>query len=112
MNVNAMIIKALEGFGYPVVYGTYTGEATTYISFGYETYPDDYANDAPEHEVYLIDVHLFCPREMDTVKLCAQIKRALADAGLEYPGMLDAEDEDGKHFVFETKAVGGTDGAD
>jgi hypothetical protein len=90
--------------GYPVAQGTYTGTATTYITFNYTTNPECFAGDVPDAEVYLIQVHLIAPATLNTTTLQKTIKDLLANAGYIYPSMVPASDDPAEqHLVFETE---------
>lgn len=101
----------LEPLGLPVAQTTYTGKEPVYIVFNYATVPEMYADDGPQYERYLIQVHLFAPVAVNTRKTERGIKRALLDAGYQYPSTVDASDDTRgasgatRHRVFETETV-------
>lgn len=112
MSVAEDLRQALAFAGLPIAYGTYMGAAETYLVFNYTTMPTHFADDAPLHERYLIQVHLFAPLENNTTALERQIKRALADNEFDYPSTVDASDESRqgnagatRHLVFETEKM-------
>lgn len=104
MSVASDLRTLLLTLGYPVAQGTYTGTATTYITFNYTTYPSLFASDEPNAEVYQIMVHLIAPATLNTTSLQKTIKDLLAANGYPYPSTVDASDDPKKqHIVFETE---------
>lgn len=104
MSVASDLRTLLLTLGYPVAQGTYTGTATTYITFNYTTNPECFAGDEPDAEVYLIMVHLIAPATLNTTLLQKTIKDLLMNAGYPYPTMIDASDDPTEqHLVFETE---------
>ena len=80
--------------------------------FNHNTFGDDYGNNVPQHERALIQVHLFCPHEFNSVSSRKSIKMALLGAGFTYPNMTDASDKEGQHWVFECQSAEGVDYGD
>lgn len=78
--------------------------------FNYDTLGADFADDAPGHERYLVQVHLYAPRTFDASERVRRTKRALADAGFTWPDTVNASDADGQHIVFECEYAEGIDG--
>lgn len=105
MNINRTIIKALAPMGLPVVSSERRTEEPRHIVFNYTSVPDNFGDDAPQHERYLIQIHLFCPSALNTMALRKQIKQLLFESGFTFPNMTDASDEDGQHWVFECEMV-------
>ena len=106
MTINERIIAALN-YGDPVKPNIYTGTADRYFTFNYNTIPDDFADDAPGHERYFIQVHFVCPLNYDSVSRRAEIKTKLFAAGFTWPNVTDATDEDGQHWIFECEYAEG-----
>lgn len=102
MNVALALRNALSGLSLPVYQNEYTGENPVYFVFNISTVPDDFADDNPQHERAVVQLHLFCPISQNTTELRGQVKRALVDAEFDYPSLTDATDEDGQHVVFGT----------
>lgn len=105
MTIDKTIRTALAPFGYEVYHNTYTGTDDTYFVFNYDVVPDDYGNDSPEENTYLIQVHLYSLLTFNTISLAKQVKLALERAGFTYPEQTDASDEDNQHLVFECEGV-------
>jgi hypothetical protein len=113
-NVLAVIVDALSPLGDPVRFGEFapdSGGATPerYYTLNYTTLGDDFADDEPQQERALVQVHFFCPLTYDHVNRVRETKRALTAAGLSYPEVIADADEDGQHIIFETEWVGGVD---
>lgn len=105
MTVNEAIIRALEGFGDPVVPGLYTGDATRYYTFNYDLLPTQFADNRPIFERALIQVHLITPLSYNSVRRRNETRKALVAAGLGWPDTIDASDGDIQHFVFECETI-------
>lgn len=105
--VNKKIRDALSPFGYPVSWGEHIGSEPQYYSFNYSTFGIDFADDAPNHERYLVQVHFYCPRTFDPEQLSEDTKHALFAAGFTWAEMTDASVEDGRHLVFECEIAEG-----
>ena len=112
MSVAEELRDALAFTGLPMAQTTYTDNAASYLVFNYTTMPDHFADDAPQYERYLIQVHLVTPLALNTTALERQIKRALAAHDFAYPSTVDASDESRqgnagatRHLVFETEKV-------
>lgn len=101
MTVDAQIKAALDPFGDPVENSVFHGKEKQYYTFNYTTRGTDYGDDAPQHEVYLIQVHFFSPLNSNVTQRVKKTKQALYNAGFTYPETVDSTDEDGRHIVFE-----------
>lgn len=101
MSMNRKIIDTLLPLGLPTQPDQYTGEAKTYFVFNCTSLPDDFGDNAPQHERYLVQVHLFAPDTLNTLDIRKQCKQLLFAAGFTFPAMVDASNEDGQHWVYE-----------
>ena len=110
MTIESRIRTALASFEHKVYPDTYNGSDKTYFVFNYNTIPDDFGCNQPQHERALIQVHLFCPHGFNSVQLRKDVKLALLHAGFTYPYTTNASDEDGQHWVFEFQVAEATDG--
>lgn len=81
----------------------------TYFVFNYSTYGADYADDDPNAERYLVQVHLYAPLASSTSGIIKQAKKALHDSGCLWPETQNASDNAGRHIVLETEYVSGVD---
>ena len=107
MSINSLLKAALEPI-VPTEADTYEGKQGTYITFDYQSIPDDWGDDEPGCERFLIPVHLFAPTGADTVQTRRTIKRVLVAAGTTWPSMVNASDKDGQHLVLECEIVQAT----
>ncbi len=99
--------NALAGLGMPCAQGSYGGAETPYFVFNANIIPDNYADNEPQHERILVQLHLFAAMTLDTTTLRKEIKLAVQAAGFSYPSEEDVSDEDGQHVVFELEGVQG-----
>jgi hypothetical protein len=109
MSVNKVIRDALLPFGAPVEFEVFQGQEDAYFTFNYSSSGDDFGDDDPQHERYLVQVHYFCPLSENCVALMDKVKRALRCAGCTWPEVENASDEDGRHIVFECELARGVD---
>ncbi len=109
MSIESRIKTALASFGYPTYPNIYTGSEPNYFTFNHNTFGADYGENKPQHEIALIQVHLICPNDFDSVATRKTIKKKLFEAGFGYPEMTDASDDTGQHWVFECQAAEGVD---
>lgn len=111
MSVASDVIAAVAFTGYPVQQVGYDGENATYFALNMSAYPANFADDAPQHDRWLVQLHLFAPFTLNTTVLCRQIRAALFAAGYSYPSLVDASEttraSDGteQHVVFEFEAT-------
>lgn len=113
MSIEATIRTALTPIVPIVKPNVYTGSEPEYIVFNYTELPDDFADDAPQHVRYLIQVHWFVPwRDNNGVAINSgvkkkRIKQALFSADFTYPSVVNASEKDYQHFVFEMEGCDG-----
>lgn len=112
MTINQKIINALKPYGMPVVPDHYNGKEKRYIEFNL---CDDtgtiFADEKPEFDVVLIQVHLFLPREEDYLELKKQIRQSLCEAGFCYADITQIVEPEPtnecpygiRHLTFETE---------
>lgn len=101
MSINSEIINALSSLSLPVCPDVYNGTADEYITFNYFSQGDDFADNAPQYERYLVQVHYICPAGTNSLAKRLLIKQYLLAAGFTWPSVTDASDVDGQHWVFE-----------
>lgn len=108
MTVDAALKNALDGFGFPVEKSVYMGKEKTYFTFNYATYGNNFADDAPQNETYLVQVHFFAPLGGNILKQVKNVKKALFNNDFTWAETTDATDENGRHIVFECETTKGT----
>lgn len=112
MSINSELISALTPI-IPVVkpdaYRPLPNEtpATEYIVFNYTELPTLHADNEPHAMRYLVQVHYFCPWNVNPSSKKKRIRQALHGAGFTYPSTTNASDDDGQHFVFEAEYLDG-----
>ncbi len=109
MSIEKRLDTALSSFGYPVEANSYAGDDEKYFTFTLDTFGGDHGDNKPQHEIALIMVHFFCPKNFNSVATRKIIKKKLYDAGFGYPAARDASDATGQHWVFECEAAEGVD---
>ena len=115
MSVAGEICAAVAFTGYPCAQVSYDGEAETYFVFRLDSFPDDFADDEPQHDRCLVQLHLFAPFTLNSTQLRRQIRAAIHGAGFTYPSVVDAsagvrtEDGTEQHLVFEFETATGVD---
>lgn len=101
MSAAERITAALAPLGLDTDNGISRSEADEYIVFRADTLPTGYADDRPQYERALVQVHYYAPAAGSASAVTERIKRALFDAGFTWPAVTDASDADGRHLVFE-----------
>lgn len=109
MSVNAIIMKVLPPFGYPVVPEIYTGNEKYYITFNrVADAAKRFADNEPGCTVVHIQVHFFMPLLENSVqtnhlRTTREIREALFKAGFTYPEVtiLIEPENNVKHVVLE-----------
>lgn len=108
-NIAEEIKSLLDPIGLPVAQTSYTGKADTYIVFNFQIIPSLFADDRPQYNRYLIQVHLYAPITQSTTALEREIVERLFAAGYTWPSRMDASDEErsstgaARHIVLETE---------
>ncbi len=105
MSIASTVRDALAFTSYPVAQNLYTGAESRYFVFNYQTVPLAHADDSPDYERVLMQVHLYCPNTMNTMTLKKQVKDALENAGFTYPSSENVGDETAQHIVFECEGL-------
>jgi hypothetical protein len=105
MSIDDRIMGAVASTGYPCAANIYTGTAQAYFVFDYIVLPDDFADDDPQHERHLVQLHFFAPHTLNTVAIRKNI-RDLIQAAFMRPSETPAHDEKKQHYVFEFEDTG------
>lgn len=106
MSINSVLVTALTPITTAIEPDVYKGSATEYFTFNYETSGDEFADNTPQHERYLMQVHYCCPSEKNSLANRVLIKQYLLAAGFTWPRVTPASDEKGQHWVFECEYLG------
>ncbi len=94
-------------YGENVFPDVFVGLAEEYVVYNYSTIPEVYAERAPRAARYLIQVHLYSPREKNPTAAIQALDRALWDAGFTWPSVTDASDAEGQHHVLQCEGCDG-----
>lgn len=109
MSVEARVKAALDPFGDPVekslLYAAAGDCPSRYYTFSCTSFGDDYGDDEPGCERWLVSVHLFAPLGESCLQQVRETKGTLFRAGFTWPQCTDATDQDGQHYVFECETV-------
>lgn len=105
MSIESRLKKILGMFGDPVENGAYHGKATRYWTFNISTHGANFADDMPQDEICLVQIHLFAPRTFNHLNYIRAAKVALANDGFIWPEVTDLSDDEGRHIVLETARV-------
>jgi hypothetical protein len=115
VSIEEMVRGAVAFTGYPCAKTSYDGDACAYFVFRMDAIPENHADDMPQHDRWLLQLHLFAPFTQNTRALRKQLREAISDAGFTYPAMVDASEtvraSDGteQHLVFEFEVAAGVD---
>ena len=107
ISIDERLQDALTPLGYPVSPNLYEGDELEYIVTNYQTIPEVYAERAPHAARYLIQVHYLLPTGENPNDALQAIARALWEAGCTWPGVVNAGDDEGQHYVLECEAADG-----
>lgn len=107
MSLNRKIISVVQPVVGVCVADTYeAGLQETYSTFNYTEIPDGMADNAPHALVCSVQVHLYLPKDVNSLAMRRQLRRAIADTeGFTAPVVTNASDSDGQHFVYEFDAL-------
>lgn len=106
MSIEASIKAAVASTGYPCAANIYTGAETTYFAFNYTILPTNYADDEPQHDKYLVQVHFYAPHVLNTATIRKTI-RGLIKTAFDAPTEMPAHDEKNQHYVYEFEVTDG-----
>lgn len=114
MSIASRIIEAVSFTKLPCVQVSYNGNEETYFTFNLQAIPSAFADDSPDADIWLIQLHLYAPFTLDTTKLRRRVRNAIHNAGFTYPDLTDASsgirstDGTEQHIVFEFEDATGT----
>ena len=106
MSMESNIRAAVEPLGPPCAANIYTGSAEAYFVFNYQVIPDNFADNEPQHERYLVQLHLYAPHTFNTESLRKSVRQTVQNAFMR-PTELNASDEIKQHYVFEFEVEDG-----
>ena len=106
--MEASIKAAVASTGYPCGTNVYTGTETTYFVFNYTVLPDNFADNEPQHERYLVQLHFFAPHILNTDTVRKTI-RGLIKTAFAAPTEMNASDKTNQHYVYEFEVLDGAD---
>lgn len=107
MTIDEVLAATLAPLVPGIAPNEYTGQELEYAVWNYNILPSVFADSKPEAARYLLQVHWFLPHSVNPAAKRTQICQALRAAGFTYPGVVNASDKDGQHYVFECEYVDG-----
>lgn len=109
MSLNRKIISVVQPIVGVCVADTYDGGLQeTYSTFNYTEMPEGMADNAPHALRCSVQVHLYLPKDVNSLALRRELRRAIAaQRGFTAPVVTNASDNDGQHFVYEFDALEG-----
>lgn len=98
------VVRPIVGVCVPDSYEA--GEQDIYSTFNYTELPDGMADNAPHALLCSVQVHLYLPRDYNSISMRADLRRAICfTEGFSAPSVTNASDSDGQHFVYEFQAL-------
>ena len=113
MDIDEIIKAAIEPLVPVCVIDVYGGEAEEFVVYTYTETPTDIGDDEPHAIRYTVTLHWIFPwrpgitASAEVKEKKRQIKRALVAAGLSYPTVSSAGDDQWAELVFETEYIDG-----
>lgn len=105
MSVAADIRTAMAALGYPVAQNSYQGDEKTYFVFNLQRIPANFADDIPQTDRVLIQLHLYAPITFSTTEIEQTVRRILFSMGYDFPVTENVSDRESQHIVFETEVL-------
>lgn len=109
MTLNQRLIGALEPLGLPVVPDVDTQHRPRCLVFNYDLLPTQAADNRPIWYRALVQIHLYLPLKENSLAIRSKVAQALTGAGMTWPEVVDATDEETQHKVFECETLIGKD---
>lgn len=107
MSIYSLLQSILEPIVPVVVPDTYEGDANEYVEYNMIDIPVFIGDNEPEFIRHMITIKWYSPKNGNPNLKKKLICRAIRDAGMTYPTVVDLSDEVGRCFAFETEAVDG-----
>lgn len=89
----------------PLFPNVYTGKELSYLVYNYYVIPEVFADSAAHAARYSIQLHLYLPHKTNPNETKLSIIGACVSNGFTFPGMTNASDGEGQHYVFEFEYV-------
>lgn len=106
--LDSKIRAAVEPLVSVCVPDIYTGDKKEYCTFNYNEIPAAFGDNRPNAVRYLVQVHWFLPLKRRPNPKKKELRRALlAVRGFSAPEIVNANDGEGQHYVYEFEAVDG-----
>ena len=85
----------------------YTGPLLRFVVYNYNIIPTVWTEAGPAASRYLVQVHFYLPHKEEPREAILGLQSALFNAGFTWPGVTDAEDSDGQHWILECEFADG-----
>lgn len=112
MTVNKAIRTALDEYvsqGWPVTPDTVRTDADHYFTFNtYFDQGDDFGDDAPEHNVLSVYVHMYLPDTENYLPHKKRVRQLLHAGGFSYAQVTETADPDRegyRHLIFDVEYI-------
>ena len=104
--MDAILRQALASAGVDAYPKFYTGGASRYCTYSFDTVPIAFGDNGPTALRLLVSVHFYAPQGENVLATRAEIMRQLVlAAGCTYPTEMDDSDATGQHYVYECEAI-------
>lgn len=100
-SIEERLMTALDGITEVIVPNLFQGTDSEYIVFNYDEYPDCFGDDEETETRCYVQVHLVCPHGQNPNATKKAIKQAIKGMGGTAPTVVNANDSDCQHYVFE-----------
>ena len=105
-SIEKRLTDALAPLGWDIANAVYKGSSDRYLILRHSDHPISHGDDRPGALRILVYVDIFCPLDFNPLQAVSAVKRALFAAGCTYPTTEDASDDDCRHIVVESEAIG------
>lgn len=106
MSVERRICEAVRPIVGECVAERYTGEREEYCTFTVTELPDGFGDNRPRCMRCLVQLHWFSPFRSNPRATKRALTAAILSAGFTAPTITPADDDEGRHTVFEFEAIG------
>lgn len=102
--------ELLRQFVLPIVpiciQGTFSGEDPEYCEFSVSEQPLQYAGDQVFSVLYTVTINYYVDYGVSSAAKKRNLAAAIEAAGFDYPSIIDASDDYGQRYIFETSILG------